>query len=141
MPTFIFYSCPRCSSRMETQDAYQSVGSPFLVCDKCNSIFSIAKNRTEWDLKRPFQRGLFFAKVGFFSLLLGAGTGVLLSLVAKDFLAWTIPHWFTMPVGVVVWYWLLGSDLRRNIRESRARMADPGHRRILQELGLLELPK
>lgn len=137
MPTLIFYTCPKCHARIETQDAYQSVGPPFILCSKCGGIFSVAKNRTEWELKRPWQRRIFFAKVAFFSLWLGFGTGILLTLLAQEFLATPVSQWFAVPLGIGAWYWMLSADLRRNIQESRERMADPKHREILEYLGLL----
>lgn len=137
MATLIFYTCPKCRARIETQDAYQSVGPPFIQCNKCGRIFIVAKNRTEWELKTPWQRGIFYAKVGFISLWLGFGTGGLLTILGDEFLVKPFSWWFSMPLGIGAWYWMLSADLRRNIQESRERMANPKHREILEHLGLL----
>jgi hypothetical protein len=121
---------------MTTQDAYHSIGEPFLVCPKCNSINIIADNRTEWDLKPQREQFLFKAKVAFFSAFLGFGTGVLLTELSKRYLHLDSRYWFTAPIGAIAWYFLLGADLRRKIRESRSRMLDPKYKELLARLGL-----
>jgi hypothetical protein len=126
---------------LETQDAYQSVGPPFLECTSCNSVFSIAKNRTEWELKKPYQRVLFFAKVGFISTWLGYGTGAITSHIAKDYFAFDVSQMLSVPLGITIWFWMLGDDLRRNIRESRARMVDSNHLSTLAKLGIFSSEK
>lgn len=137
MPTFIFYTCSNCNSRIETQDAYHSIGSPYTTCQKCGSVFNISKNRNEWELKKPGERTMFYSKVIFFSLWLGAGGGGVITLFAKDLAGIAVSYWVSVPIGIGGFYWMLSADLRGSIKASQERMMDPNHRRILQKLGLL----
>ena len=130
MPTFIFYKCPRCHTQIETQDAYHSIGQPFAVCKKCDGHLIIAENRTEWELLRPIQHTLHHARVAFFSLWLGFGAAGILQLLIKEFLQQSVSIWPLAPVGIACCYWVMSADLRRSIKESRARMADKKYRKL-----------
>lgn len=136
MPTYISYRCPSCKAHIELQDAYQSVGPPFVACNKCGKEFDVSKNRTEWDLKTPNRKVLFHLKVAFISVWLGIGTGLLLADVTTKYLSVQIPWFVAVPIGVAGWFWLLSADLRRNISESKARMRDPSYRERLRGLGI-----
>jgi hypothetical protein len=137
VPAFIFYSCPRCRTRIETQDAYYSIGQPFVVCKKCDGHLIIAENRTEWELLSPTQHFLHHARVVFFALWLGAGTGGLLAMLASELFQLSLTWWILSPAGIAIWYWIMSADLRRNIAESRTRMADKKYRKILEYLEII----
>lgn len=137
MPTFIRYSCKRCASHIATQDAYHSIGEPFLICPKCNAISLISNNRNEWQLKSPVERFAFQSKVILFSILLGCGTGVLINELAKRYLQFSLGFFLSALAGTALWYLLMGSDMRRQIRESQARMLDPKYKDLLARLGII----
>lgn len=137
MAAFIFYSCPTCRAHIEIQDAYHSIGEPFVVCEKCSAVFSVAKNRTEWDLKKPMQRKLFVFKVLAISVFLGFGSGGIITEFLAPYLSAVIPMALSVPVGVGFWYWMLSDDMRAAIRASRVRMMDPKYRQSLVRLGII----
>jgi len=108
-----------------------------MVCGKCGAVFSIAKNRTEWDLKTPMQRGLFVFKVLAISAFLGFGTGGLITELVARYLSAVIPLTLSGLIGAGLWCWILSNDMRRAIKESRARMMDHKYRQSLARLGLI----
>ena len=141
MPTIIAYVCPQCKSHLENQDAYHSIGPPFVECGSCNFSFSIEKNRTEWDLKTPTQQLLFKSKIILFSAFLGFGTGGFFTDIVAPHLGAQISMLFSVPCGVALWYWIMGRDMRREISESKERMKDHAYRHFLTDLGLQNGPK
>ena len=74
------------------------------------------------------------AKVLFFSALLGFGTGLLLSEIVDHYFRIDFGNLIAVPVGILIWYFMLSRDMNREIRESRQRMRDPKYRDLLHRL-------
>lgn len=134
MPTYILYSCPRCGSHVDHQDAYYSIGEPFVICPKCNLPVDISNNRTEWELKTPIQRFGFQAKVIFISAFLGFGAGAIVSELIAPEVGIPLPLPITAAICTAIWFWILGRDMRQSIADSKSRMEDPRYRNFVTSL-------
>jgi DNA-directed RNA polymerase subunit RPC12/RpoP len=138
MPTLIFYKCSKCKNSLGTQDAYYSIGQPYIICPICNTANIIAKHRNEWDLKTPIERLAERFMISLIAVLVGAGLGILCAEVIKyfGFTHGYKSYIFFIPLGIVGGYWHFFREFNRNIQESRARLKDNNYITVLKHLKL-----
>jgi hypothetical protein len=148
MGVLIFYKCAKCNKKLGTQDAYDSIGVPFVICQACGGSNIIAKNRTEWALKTTWEKIEMYFQASFAVVAVGAG-GAMVVYLAGTFLMhyfgnYALPKMVDVPIvgGIAVIalpiaYVHFFRDLRKSIAASHERMRDPGYIKQLRDLNLI----
>ena len=140
MPTFIFYKCNKCKKALETLQPYFSTGIPFLLCESCNTVTIIHSDRTEWDLKTPYQRfSARFDTCGI-GVFIGGSIGFFLALLLQKILHFdsNILLIILFVAGSFIGIRISSRSLQETIRESRERMSNKNYVELLERLGLDE---
>jgi hypothetical protein len=97
----------------------------------------------EWETKSVFRKLFFVAIAVSTTVLVGAGGGVLVAILGTSLFGISerdVPDaiaYSGMGVGIIAAAVYYGLSVRRQLRESRARIRDPAYRAELQRLGLL----
>lgn len=117
---------------------YDVIGQPFMICPMCKTVNTL-RDKNEWELKSGVSKAWFFFMMILMGVAYGFGGGLLISYLVvyfafnrdkPDMLTFAI---FT-GVGVLSMFWYLVRDFKKDVRESRARMADPKYRAVVLEL-------
>jgi len=146
MTVYVKEQCGRCKATITNWDLdYRGINVPFLLCDRCGAANDRSKKASEWELMDDTRKAQYYCYVAywglFYSVLPIIAIGVIMmrlnpslerqSIATPTVLLAVVP-------GLVLGYAFAFYRLRKDIRASTTRMADPTYRRTLADLGYLE---
>ncbi len=139
MPTYRSIRCGKCKKYLEYMGTpYDVIGQPFIICPTCKTV-NILSDKNEWELKSGISKAWFFFMMTLMGVDYGFGGGLLVAyLIAYFAFDQDKPEVQTVSifagVGILSMFWYLIRDFKKDIGESRARMADPAYRAMVLEL-------
>ena len=138
MAATVIKRCPHCKNIFETGIDSRGIGIPFKICQSCDG-YIIDTDETEWELKSPFSKLLYFLICAWTSIQYG-----ILPLIAALFIGpkfgvnFENKELFTFwGIGTLVLAFLIIKANSIDIRESKTRMQNPEYRKTLEKLGLI----
>jgi hypothetical protein len=138
--TYVNVRCGSCRASLTGgyTAAYYAIGEPIITCRKCGAPNSDAERCTEWQLMSGARKSYLLIKVVFTSIFWAIGLFFVMFIAAlamnDDLPASQIMLFAAIAVTVSVSYRIL--QIRRLIRLSNERMADPKYRLLLAKAGV-----
>jgi len=135
--------CPSCRKVRIPRPREIGVGEPFVKCRKCGTIF-VWSRRNEWGLMTAAEQSKYIREMLMCPLWWGAASVAI--LCAVDWWRFGALHYLRQPLlvlsvvggSIVLCRLVIVAKMRRDIRRSARRLADPQYRDQLHKLGILK---